>query len=426
MELTIQNMKPWLWFLLAIAASVVSWSYMHRVLLPWEYYVNVQRGQLKAQMGDLYPRWVGTRELLLNGRNPYGKDVSSEIQMGFYGRAIEQSYDKPASEIIDEQRFVYPVYVVFLLAPTLHVDFSVLQIWTPWVFGALTAAGVWLWMEILHWRPPALVMVSLILLVLSSPQIDQGLRLRQFGLFVAFLIALGCWCVTRERYFIGGVLLAVATIKPQMVVLCVAWFLLWSIGDWRKRWPLAAGFGVTLALLVGAGELLLPGWPRRFLEGLEAYRRYFPTTSPLRLVFGDWAGGMLSVLIVMGLAAYSWRKRKAVANSDEFVQLLALVFVTTGLVLPLLTPYNQVLLLLPVLMLIRDWARLPQVGRIGFTALLAWPFVVSLALLVHTPRLDSLNRVPLLPSVLALLFPFVVPLLMYFRQEEFDELLPNS
>ena len=140
-------MKPWLWFLLAVAASTVSWSYMHRVLLPWEYYVNVQRGQLKAQMGDLYPRWVGTRELLLNSRNPYGKEVSSEIQMGFYGRPIEQSYDKPASEIIDEQRFVYPVYVVLLLAPTLHVDFSVLQIWTPWVFGALTAIGVWLWME---------------------------------------------------------------------------------------------------------------------------------------------------------------------------------------------------------------------------------------------------------------------------------------
>ncbi len=413
-----RNMKPWLWFLLAVAASIVSWSYMHRVLLPWEYFVNVQRGQLKVQMGDLYPRWVGTRELLLNGRNPYGKEVSSEIQRGFYGRSIEQSYDKPASEIIDEQRFVYPIYVVFLLAPTVRVDFSLLQAWTPWVFGALTAVGVWLWMRVSHWQPPTLVVVSVILLVLSSPQIDQGLRLRQFGLFVAFLIALACWCVTRERYFFGGALLAVATIKPQMVALCVAWFLLWSIGDWRKRWPLAAGFGVTLTLLVGAGELFLPGWQRYFLDGLEAYRRYFPTTSPLRLVFGDWAGGMISVFVVVGLAALSWRKRKVTANSDEFIQLLALVFITTALVLPLLTPYNQVLLLLPLLMLIRDWAGLPRWGRIGFTALVAWPFAVSLALLVHPPRLNSLSRLPLLPAVLALLFPFLVPLLVYFRQEE--------
>ena len=57
-------------------ASAISWTYMHRVLLPWEYYVNVQHGPLKEEMGDLYPRWVGTRELLLNGRNPYGKEVS--------------------------------------------------------------------------------------------------------------------------------------------------------------------------------------------------------------------------------------------------------------------------------------------------------------------------------------------------------------
>ncbi len=391
---------------------------MHRVLLPWEYFVNVQRGQLRAQMGDLYPRWVGTRELLLNGRNPYGKEVSSQIQVGFYGRAIEQSYEKSASGIIDEQRFVYPVYVVFLLAPTVHANFGLLQAWTPWLFGGLTAVGVWLWMKVLCWRSPALIAASAIVLVLCSPQIAQGLRLRQFGLFVAFLIALACWCVTRDRYFIGGALLAVSTIKPQMVALCVAWFLLWSLGDWRKRWPLAAGFGVTFGLLAGAGEMVLPGWPRYFFEGLEAYRKYFPTTSPFRLVFGDWAGGMLSIFMVVGLAAFSWRKRRVTARSDEFVQLIALVFITTALVLPLLTPYNQVLLLLPVLMLIRDWARLPRAGQIGFTALVAWPCVLSLALLVHTPQLDSLNRLPLLPSVFALLFPFVVPLLMYFRQEE--------
>ncbi len=102
-------MRNWLWFVVAVLASTVSWVYMHRILLPREYYVNVQHG-LKEQMGDLYPRWVGTRELLLNGRNPYGKEVSREIQMAFYGHPIEQTYDKPASEIVDEQRFVYPMY----------------------------------------------------------------------------------------------------------------------------------------------------------------------------------------------------------------------------------------------------------------------------------------------------------------------------
>ena len=156
-----QHPRLWLWLPLSIVACAVSWSYMHRVLLPWEYYVNVKQGRVKAQMGDLYPRWVGTRELLLHGRNPYGTEVSHEIQMAFYGHSIEQSYDKPESEIIDEQRFVYPVYVVLLLAPTVHADFGQLQTWAPAVLAGLTAVGIWLWLGVLRWRPPPLVRVKL-------------------------------------------------------------------------------------------------------------------------------------------------------------------------------------------------------------------------------------------------------------------------
>ena len=76
------------------------------------------------------------------------------------------------------------------------------------------------------------------MLVLSSPQIAQGLRLRQLGLFVAFLVALASWCVTRQQYAMAGVLLAISTIKPQMVALVLLWFLLWSwaTGERDGRW----------------------------------------------------------------------------------------------------------------------------------------------------------------------------------------------
>jgi len=391
---------------------------MHRVLLPWEYFVNVQHGRLKEQMGDLYPRWVGTRELLLNGRNPYGKEVSHQIQMAFYGHPIDQSYDQPISEIIDEQRFAYPLYVVLLLAPTVHADFAVLETWAPLVLALLTGISLWICLEVARWRPPPLAIAALVLFVLSSPQIAQGLRLRQFGLFVAFLLALAGWCVTREHYFVAGILLALSTIKPQMMALCLLWFLLWSLGDWKKRWLLPAGFGIALAVLSGAAELLLPGWPRYFIAGLEAYRKYFPTTSPLRLVLGNWAGSALSVLVVAVLLALAWRSRRVAADSPEFVQTLALFLLSTTLVLPLLTPFNQVLLLLPVMLLLRDWNRLPRLGRVAFNVLAAWPWIASLALLAHPPRLDSLSRLPLLPAALALLFPFLVSWLMFVRQPQ--------
>lgn len=415
-----KGMRPWLWLALAVGASVISWSYMHRILLPWELSVNVIHGRLKAQMGDLYPRWIGTRELLLNKRDPYGPEVSHEIQIGFYGHPVEQNYDKPASEILDEQRFVYPVYVVLLLAPTVHIVFERIQDWAPVLFAAMTALSVWLWIAVLRWQPPRGVVLAITLFVLASPQIAQGLRLRQFGLVVAFLIALASWCFTREHYLIGGILLALSTIKPQMALLCIVWFLLWSLGDWKRRWTLLAGFAGALGLLVGAGELLVSGWPREFIAGLEAYRRYFPTTSPLRLVLGDWLGGSISVLLVIVLLAYAWRNRAISPKSPEFDETLALFFVATCLILPILTPYNHVLLLLPTVMLIRDWGRLPRTGRFAFTAVVVWPWFTSLILLVHPPALDSSTRMPLLPASAALVFPFLLSGLMFVRLQPAD------
>jgi hypothetical protein len=423
-RLTTRSASPWLWLGLGIAACAVTWVYVHRILLRSEYTVNVTYGPLKTQLGDLYPRWVGTRELLLNHRDPYGPEVSQEIQIAFYGHALHQSYDNPGTKVLDEQRFVYPVYVVLLLAPTVHVDFDQLNAWAPVLLAALTAISVLLWLRVLRWRPPPVFICAMMLFILASPQIAQGLRLRQFGLLVAFLIALASWCAVNEHYFLAGTLLALSTIKPQMVVLVILLFLMWSLADVRKRWALPAGFGVCLLILVGAGEVLLPGWPHSFLQGLQAYRRYFPTTSPIRLLLGDWVGGAVSIVLLLGLLAYGWRRRKVPSDSPKFVETLAVFLLATCLVLPLFTPYNQVLLLLVVLTLLRDWSRLPRLGRLGFIAVVSWPWLVSLVLLAYGPSVDSPSHVPLLPAVAALLFPFLIAGLMFARPAHADELPP--
>lgn len=418
--------KGRLWLLLSLLACLISSLYMARVLLPWEYYIDVQHGRLKAQMGDLYPRWVGTRELLLHGRNPYGPEVSHEIQIAFYGHPINQSYGQPGADVIDEQRFAYPVYVVFLMAPTIWMDFSRLQLWAPVIFAALTALSVPLWLAVLRWRPPKALAAAIVLFVLSSPQIMQGLRLRQIGLAVSFLLALSAWCIVRNRLAVAGVLLAVSTVKPQMIVLPLAWFLLWGMSAWPRRWPLLAGFSLTLAALVGLGEVILPGWPRYFVGGLIAYRKYFPTTSLLCLALGNWVGGALSGIVLVGLLALAWRNRHADSASPEFLQTLAAFFIGATLVLPLLTPFNQVLLLLPILMILRNWAELPRFGRRAFFLIVAWPSIASLVLLLFPPRLDSTRRVPLLPSALLLFLPFLLVLLLTARPNRHGKQLPAT
>ena len=64
---------------------------------------------LAADLSDLYPRWLGARELLLHHRDPYSPEVTREIQIGYYGRPLDPSRPQDPR---DQQGFAYPAYVV--------------------------------------------------------------------------------------------------------------------------------------------------------------------------------------------------------------------------------------------------------------------------------------------------------------------------
>jgi len=409
-------MKIRLWLLLSLFVTAATWLYVYRILGPWRHYVNVEIGTMKADLGDLYTPWVASRELLIYKRNPYSPEVTHEIQMAFYGRVITQPPGASAEAAVDEQRFAYPVYAIFFLAPTVHWTFAAVQTWVLVVLALLTASGVLLWFDTLHWLPSWPAIAAVVLFVLSAPPVIQGLRLRQLGLLAGFLLALAAWCVSRNYLWTAGVALALSTIKPQMMVLPLLWFLCWALGDWRKRWPLIAAFSCTLAALVGAGELMLPGWPRYFLEGLQAYRKYTYRPPLFELALGNIAGVILSGAVFIGLLALAWHNRKETGDSRQFTMTLAIFLMASMLTMPLLPLFNQLLLILPALIVLRDWESLRAPARYAFIALLAWPSVTSAVLLfLFSPRSYPSSRILLLPSLLSLFLPFILPLLLIRR-----------
>jgi hypothetical protein len=408
------RLRSQLWLLLSLLAAIVAWFYMQRVLLPWEHYFNVEAGPVKAALGDLYSPWKGTRALLREGRNPYGPQVTHEIQMAFYGHDIRQSY-APGLKVIDEQRFAYPVYVVFLLAPIQSLDFETARAWSPVVLALVVVSSTLLWMSFLRWRPSWVIAAAITLFILVSPQIAQGLRLRQLGLLVATLLAVAAWLVRENHLISAGAVLGVATIKPQMAILTIAWLMIWSLGDLSKRWRLPAAFLSMLAALILAGEIALPGWLHDFVVNLAAYRQYGRLTTPLQLVLGRMAGAIVAIIAIAGLLAWAWTNRKHSADTREFAGGLAAFLMGTVIFLPLIPPFNQALLILPVLLLIRDWNAFPTAARIAFAATVSWPWIASLVLLVLAPPTKSLAAVPLLPSALVLLLPFLLPLVLISR-----------
>jgi hypothetical protein len=99
---------------LAVVASASTWFYMDGILRTQQIADAAAHGTPRGNLSDLYPRWLGARELLLRGRNPYSPEMTREIQRGYYGRPLDP---RLPGDPKDQQGFAYPVYVVFLLAP---------------------------------------------------------------------------------------------------------------------------------------------------------------------------------------------------------------------------------------------------------------------------------------------------------------------
>lgn len=239
-------------FFLAVLASASMWFYVDMILVGHQVADAAANRRPRGNLSDLYPRWLGARELLLHHRNPYGTDVTLEIQKGYYGRALDPARPNDPK---DQQGFAYPVYIAFLLAPLLPLPFHDVQMVFHWLLVGLTAASVWLWLRVLRLRwPPAMLAIAVLLTLGSIPAV-QGIKLQQLSLLVAALLAASAACVANDFLFCGGALLALATIKPQLALIPLAWMLLWTFTDWSKRRRFAVGFALIMAALLAGQKL---------------------------------------------------------------------------------------------------------------------------------------------------------------------------
>src|SRR5580693_1554289 len=92
----------------------------------WYYVANVWSVGQPAQFSDLYAQWWGAHELLLHHRDPYSPAVAREIQTFIYGAPVVSSHPGDLAEL--SGGFAYPIYVFFLMWPTLHLGFPAVQV----------------------------------------------------------------------------------------------------------------------------------------------------------------------------------------------------------------------------------------------------------------------------------------------------------
>lgn len=282
---------------------------------------------------DFYLPWHASQVVFHRHGDPYSQDITLESQRAFFGHVLEPGDRR------DQRRFAYPIYVCFLLAPMVRMPLEVAERWAMVLLVLITGISTIAWIAALAWKVSRAWLVAIMLLIVVSPPVLQGLALQQLGLFVAALIAVAALCAVRDKWLWSGILLAGASIKPQMMVLPLAWF---SLQAFRKRSSgkrFAAGFLGTMVVLIVGGEMLSPGWVSRFISALVAYRQYGAATGA-ELFLGRTLGLLLSSLVV------AWLILKARRIGDQWLLQLALVMAAEILIIPgMFALYNCVLLL---------------------------------------------------------------------------------
>ncbi len=400
--------------LVALLFAGSMWFYVQEVLIPYQQTDAANHGRPRGNLSDLYPRWLGARELLLHHRDPYSPEITRQIQSEYYGRALDPDR---AEDPKDQQGFAYPVYVVFLLAPTISLPFPVVQTGFRWLLVILTLASVPLWLRVLRWRPFNTVIAVLVILTFGSFAVVQGIKLEQLSLVVSALMAAAAAALVAGHLALAGFLLALATIKPQLALPMAAWLVLWAISDWRERGRFVWSLGLTTAVLLASSEFLLPGWIGRFREAVAAYRQYTGGAgSLLEVLVTPILGKIIAYLIMLTVAITGWHVRRAPRDSAAFSTMLALLLAVTLVIVPTFAPYNQVLLLPAVFLIAASWRNLWARSRRTRAAcavgmlFVFWPWLASCGLMLGSLFLPAalVQRAWAAPLYTSLAIPLAV------------------
>ncbi len=253
----------------------------------------------------------------------------------------------------------------------------------------------------------------------------QGLKLEQMSLLVAGLIAIGILLLARDYQIAAGVVLALAAMKPQLLVLLLVWLGIWTLGEAGCRYRWAVSFAVAMTVQIAAGEWYLPHWIPRFWQAVREYRDYTGAISVLEAWAGSWLGGAMEILAFVLLMRLCWQERRWAHNTTAFARTTSLVLAFAVLLIPMDSVYNQVLLI-PALLVLFDarqalWQRsaASRILLLTVAGLVAWPWITSIALgglsfVLPQERVEGHWAVPFWTS---LLIPVGVAALMLVNAE---------
>jgi len=356
------------------------------------WHLHLDDVQLGFSYSDLLPRWAGTR-LALHGIDPYNYSILSAIQSAYHVRP---------------QPFLYPAHVVLYLLPLAPLTLLSAQIVFLVAITPLFAWSLWLTMQTFGLPASRRLRIWVLLLACVSWPAMWALRLQQFTLVVAALVFIAWSLMAKGRQVLPGILLALATIKPQLILPLMLWLFVWAV--LRRQWRLIVSFVVTLAILLGITEKIVPGWIPHWYAAVSNYSDARHTAPPLLALFGHRIGMVLTAMLAIAAGLALLRLLRSEARSRDFMPGLGLAL-AAALCLVSAAPtmiYNDVVLFPALLILTFEKPQDRFASALRFLALLllCWDFaavpIAATAELLGGPS-NFWNGFPFIDTVLPVL-----------------------
>jgi hypothetical protein len=224
----------------------------------------------------------------LHGLNAYDPEIASRIS-GNFGIAVERYDFAYPPQIAPFSLFLalFPLIIARWVMLVLNLGAIALlcRLCTHWVANPETAP-LKLQTPGYRWTIPALVV--------GNPFTLHIVWMGQTTL-IALAAVMGAWyCMRRDRLWMAGIFIAIATIKPQLSILIVLWFIL------ERRWRILgiaaiAGLIFCLVPMVISGPIEVWG---EWFGGIANYKSQPYNSLGFRHMFG-----IQNVLAIIGLPA---------------------------------------------------------------------------------------------------------------------------
>jgi hypothetical protein len=338
--------------LLALVASVV---------LFFDVWVVQQRESSKAD--DFFQFWAAGKALLQR-TDPYGPQAWQTIYEN-EGRWRYQT---------DQQVFPYPLWTAYVFVPlaALPVPWAAL-VWAV-LSQALLVLAVFLWVRGLNWTGCEAWLPFIIAMVVAFEPVSLTILFGQLGMVLLAVIAAMLYFLSRGRYSVAGMCLALTLLKPQLFTLVITVILVTTLLD--REWSFAASFVATATGLFASSWLLVPGW-------LPGWQGYLMKAANVRLRISPTIWGLSHSLaaavarphswVVIGLLALSalasvvvylwWPRQRIPREQGRLALLVSSAVVASLLVTPYVLSYDFALLLLPILTCIWLVQPVPKLSR---------------------------------------------------------------